>query len=411
MSDVHRPDDADQVRDLIAWAVAEEEPLEIVGAATKRGLGRPTQTTRSLDLSGLTGILLYEPEELVLSARAGTPLAEIEATLADNGQELAFEPPDFGPLFGTPAAAQTIAGVVACNLGGPRRIKAGAARDHFLGLKGVTGRGDAIKAGGRVVKNVTGYDICKLIAGSYGTLAAMTEVTVKVLPRGEKIRTVLVYGLDPTGAVAAMAAALGSSHEVSAAAHLPAAVAARSAAGYVADPGTAVTAVRVEGPAPSVAHRCAALRDLLGTHGAVEELHGTNSRVLWHEVGGVAAFAAAPDGARGDTPDAAIWRISVPPTAAPAVAAALDGDILFDWGGGLLWAAVAPGDDAAAAAVRAAVADSGGHATLWRAPDAVRAAVDVFEPPETPLASLTRRVKHSFDPHGVLNPGRMYAGV
>jgi glycolate oxidase FAD binding subunit len=407
MGDLYRPDDADQVRDLIAWAVAEEEPLEIVGAGTKRGLGRPTQTTRSLDLSGLTGILLYEAEELVLSARAGTTLAEIEAVLADNGQELAFEPPDFGPLFGTPAAAQTIGGVIACNLGGPRRIKAGAARDHFLGLNGVTGRGDAIKAGGRVVKNVTGYDICKLMAGSYGTLAALTEVTVKVLPRGEKTRTVLVYGLDPSAAVTAMAAALGSAHEVSAAAHLPASVAARSAVGYVADPATAVTAVRVEGPAPSVAHRCAALRDLLGAHGAVEELHGTNSRAFWREVGGVAAFAATPDAAT----DTALWRISVAPTAAPAVASALDGEILFDWGGGLLWAAVAPGDDAAVAAVRAAVADSGGHATLWRAPEAVRAAVDVFQPPETPLAGLTRRVKHSFDPHGVLNPGRMYAGV
>ncbi len=403
MSDAFRPDNEDQVREVIAWAVAEEEPLEIVGGATKRGLGRPAETTRALDLSGLTGILLYEPEELVLSARAGTKLAEIEAVLADNDQELAFEPPDFGPLFGQPAGAQTIGGVVACNLGGPRRIKAGAARDHFLGLKCVTGRGDAIKAGGRVVKNVTGYDICKLIAGSHGTLAAMTEVTLKVLPRGEKTRTVLVHGLDESGAAAAMAAALGSSHEVSAAAHLPPAVAARSAIGYVADPGVAVTAVRVEGPAPSVAHRCAALRDLLGSRGAVEELHGTNSRALWREVGNVAPLVAGPD--------RVLWRISVPPMAGPAVAAALDSDILFDWAGGLLWAAVAPGDDGAAATVRAAVADSGGHATLWRAPDALRATVDVFQPPAAALAALSQRVKQSFDPNGILNPGRMYAGV
>ena len=263
------PKSHDDILDAVRWAVAEMAPLEIVAGGTKRGWGKPLRTNHVLDLSAIAGIRLYEPEELILQARAATPLAEVEAALAEHGQQLAFEPPDLGPLFGRPAGQQTLGGALMANLAGPRRIKAGAARDHFLGFIGVSGRGETFKSGGRVMKNVTGYDLCKLMAGSFGTLAVLSEVTVKVLPAGEKTRTVLVAGLDDERAAAAMAAALNSSHEVSGAAHLPAGIAVRSAVGYVRDPGAAVTAVRVEGPGPSVEHRCAALRDLarrLGRH-------------------------------------------------------------------------------------------------------------------------------------------------
>ncbi len=269
MTEVLKPGDAAQARDAVAWAVAEEAPLEVVGGGSKRALGRPVQAGHRLDVSGLAGIDLYEPDELVMTARAATPLAEVEAALAADRQALAFEPPDYGPLLGAAAGAATIGGVFACNLSGPRRLKAGAARDHLLGVALVTGRGEAVKAGGRVVKNVTGYDLCKLMAGSYGTLAVMTALTFKVLPAPEKLRTVLVFGLDDAEAARAMTAALNSPHEVSAAAHLPRAVAARSAVDYVAGAGAAVTAVRIEGPAPSVEHRCRALKELLGAFGAV----------------------------------------------------------------------------------------------------------------------------------------------
>ncbi|MDE0717989.1 MAG: FAD-binding protein, partial [Rhodospirillaceae bacterium] len=331
MTESLAPKSHDDVLDAIRWAVAEEAPLEIVGGGTKRGWGRPPATNHVLDLSALAGIRLYEPEELILQASAATPLAEVEALLAENGQQLAFEPPDLGPLFGRPAGRQTLGGAIVANLAGPRRIKAGAARDHFLGFAGVSGRGETFKSGGRVMKNVTGYDLCKLMAGSFGTLAVLSEVTVKVLPAGEKTRTVLVYGLEDGPAVEAMAAALNSSHEVSGAAHLPAGIAARSAVGYVCDAGAAVTAVRVEGPGPSVEHRCAALRDLLAEWGATEELHGRNSAALWAEVRDVSYFA-------GDTENA-VWRLSAPP-AAPAgflngLAEDLDADWFADWGGGL----------------------------------------------------------------------------
>ncbi len=408
MTEVLTPADADQAREAVEWAAAEETPLEIVGAGTKRGLGRPVQAAHLLDVSGLTGVTLYEPAELVMSAGPGTPLAEIEALLAEHDQQLAFEPPDLGPLMGGEAARGTIGGVFAGNLSGPRRVKAGAARDHFLGVQAVTGRGEAIKAGGRVVKNVTGYDLCKLFAGSWGTLTVMTELTFKVLPAPEKTRTVLIFGLDDAAAGDAMRAALASPHEVASAAHLPAGLAAKSAVGYVADAGVAVTAVRVEGPAASTEHRCQALREMLGADdGSVEELHGKNSTTLWRELRDAAPIA-------GDD-DRVVWRLSVPPTEGAAVVARIatvtEATAYYDWGGGLVWLSLPASDDGDSATVRDAIAEAGGHATLVRADAGLRGAIAVFQPQEAALADLTRRVKDGFDPRRILNPGRMYAGV
>src|ERR1700722_3239636 len=248
------PRDAAEVEQAIRSALTDGKALEVVGHGTKRAIGRPAQWDAPLDLSALTGVTLYEPEELVLSARAGTALSEIEALVAAKGQQLAFEPIDCGPLIG---------GAIASNLSGPRRIKAGAARDHVLGIAAVSGRGEAFKAGGRVVKNVTGYDLCKLMAGSWGTLAALTEVTIKTLPKPETEATVAVLGLDDAAAARAMAAAMASPCEVSGAAHLPAATAARFPMGGAVAAGRALALLRLEGVAPSVAHRKAALLAVL----------------------------------------------------------------------------------------------------------------------------------------------------
>ena len=404
-----KPADAQALRDAVAWAAEAGQPVEIVAGGSKRGLGRPLQVAHTLDLSALSGIVAYEPNELVLTARAATPLAEITAALDKANQMLAFEPPDWGSLLANPAG-QTIGGVISCNLAGPRRFKAGAARDHFLGFAGVSGRGEIFKAGGKVVKNVTGYDLCKLMAGAYGTLVALSEVTIKVLPRPEKTRTILILGLDDARAVAAMTAALNAPYEVSGAAHLPAALARRSAVSHVAGAGKAVTLLRLEGPGPSVAHRCAVLREELAAFGATEELHSTNSALAWREIGDAAPLAG--DGGR------VVWRLSLPPAQAPAVIAALagKGDIehFHDWGGGLLWLAVAAAqnasDDGGAAAIRAALGGQG-HATLIRAPAALRSVVPVFEPAAGPVASLAGRVKESFDPRRIFNPGRMYREI
>src|SRR3984893_12437307 len=216
MTDAIKARDAKDVEQAVQWALAEGKTLELMGAGSKRAIGRPSQTDISLDLCGLSGISLYEPQELVLSAKAATPLAEIEALVASKGQQLAFEPMDCGPILGHSSGA-TLGGTLAANLSGPRRIKAGAARDHFLGFTAVSGRGETFKSSGRVVKNVTGYDLCKLTAGSWGTLAAMTDVTIKTLPRAETEATVLVQSLEDVAARKAMAAATGSFADVSAA--------------------------------------------------------------------------------------------------------------------------------------------------------------------------------------------------
>ena len=399
MTDLLKPRDAKDVEAAVQWALGAEKTLEVLGHGTKRSIGRAAQWDLSLDLSGLSGVTLYEPEELVLSAKAGTPLAEVQALLAAHNQELVFEPIDYGVLLGTPGGG-TLGGALAANLSGPRRIKAGAARDHFLGFTAVSGRAETFKSGGRVVKNVTGYDLCKVMAGSYGTLAVMTDVTVKVLPRAETEETVLVLGLDDAAAGKAMSAAMGSPNDVSGAAHLPAAIAASVTQGGA---GKAVTALRLEGVGPSVVHRRKALETLLKGFGALANLDEAASRAFWKDMRDVTPFASD---------DRILWRISAAPARGHEMPAAIgEGAYCYDWAGGLIWLALPPSEDGGAARVRRAVAATGGHATLIRAPAALRAAVAVFEPQDAAVTALTRRLKESFDPKGVLNPGRMYAGT
>lgn len=313
-------------------------------------------------------------------------LAEVEKLIAGRGQQLAFEPPDFSELHGSPHSG-TVGGLIACNLSGPRRIKAGAARDHILGVRGVSGRGEIFKAGARVVKNVTGYDLPKLMTGSYGTFAALTAITLKVLPKPETEETIVLTGLDDSEAVAAMSLAMQSSSEVSGAAFIP---------------GEAVY-LRLEGIAPSVAYRRDALAKLLGK--AVQILAARSSAAKWRAIANCTPLA--------DTRDRLVWRLSVTPSEAPAIIARLKQQLdiryYFDWAGGLIWLDVPSTDDASASIIRGAVAQ--GHATLFRAPETIRAAAEVFQPQAEPLAALSARVKDSFDPRRLFNPGRMYRGV
>ena len=408
MSENFKPGNADQVCEAVAWAFAEKRTVEVCGHGSKQALGQPMGDMPVLDLSDLSGVSLYEPGELVLTAGAGTPLREIENLLAENAQRLAFEPLDMAAILGGTPGDGSLGGVIACNLAGPRRISAGAARDHILGVKGVTGRGEAFKSGGRVVKNVTGYDMSKLMTGSYGTLGAITEITVKVLPRPEKAWTVLLLGLDDAAATKALARAAGSSHEVSGLAHLPQTATATSAVSYVQDAGCSVTAIRVEGPGPSVEHRVASLRRELADFGDTEELHSHNSAGLWQEIRDVRLLPK----------DALLWRLSVTPSEGARVvrdigAAVSDASmrVVYDWAGGLIWLSMAESPDARHQIVRGAVGENGGHAMLVRASRDVREQVPVFQPQAKPVADLSRRIKEGLDPHGVFNPGRMVEGL
>ncbi|MCP5371237.1 MAG: glycolate oxidase subunit GlcE [Hyphomicrobiales bacterium] len=405
-----RPGDEAQLAEAVAWAAAEGKTLDVAGQGSKAGLGRPVAADFRLETTGIAGVVLYEPEELVLTARAGTPQAEVEALLAQRRQRLAFEPADLGPLWGGPAGRGTLGGTFAAALSGPARLRNGAARDHLLGFRAVGGGGQVFKSGGRVVKNVTGFDLSKLMAGSMGTLGVLTELSVKVLPVPEKTRTVLVLGAEDDAAARAMALATGSAHDVVAAAHLPADVAAASAVDLVSGTGKSVTALRLEGPAASVEFRCRALRELLADVGRGEELHSRNSEILWREVRDVSYFA----GAECAVGDGQVWRLSVAPLEGPRAAAAiraeLGGHLFYDWAGGQVWLCLDPRADAGHQVVRRAVAGAGGHATLVRADAAVRAAVPVFQPQAAPLAALARRVKDQLDPAGILSPGRMGGG-
>jgi glycolate oxidase FAD binding subunit len=403
MTDVLKPRDGKDTEEAVVWALSNDKALEVMGTGTKRAIGRPSQSDITLDVGGLSGLTLYEPAELVLSARAGTPLAEIEAELEMNNQQLAFEPVDYGPAFGLEPGQGTLGGVLAANLSGPRRIKAGAARDHFLGVTAITGRGETIKSGGRVVKNVTGYDLCKLFAGSWGTLGVMTDITIKVLPKPETEATVIVQGLDDARACEAMAAAVGSPSDVSGASHLPDHV----SSWFDGLPeALASTALRIEGHAPSVAHRRETLAALMKPFGVVEIIDAEPSRQLWRSIRGLKPFAAT---AR----ERPLWRISVAPSRGHELATAITpaAQMFYDWAGGLIWVAMPLAEEPDAVAVRGAVAAIGGHATLIRAPASVRASLDVFAPQAPGIAAVSKRVKDSFDPNGVLNPGRMWAGV
>jgi glycolate oxidase FAD binding subunit len=412
MADTLRPRDAKDVEAAVQSALAGGKTVEIVGHGSKRAIGRPAQTDLTLDLSALAGVTLYEPEELVLSAKAGTPLAEIETLLAANDQQLAFEPMDYAAVLGGVAGRGTIGGALAANISGPRRIKAGAARDHFLGLSAVSGRGESFKSGGRVVKNVTGYDLCKLMAGSWGTLGAMTDVTIKVLPRPETEQTLLIRGLEPPQAIKAMSSAMGSSCDVSGAAHLPADVAARISAKEIA--GDAVTALRLEGFSPSVTERKRMLEVLMKPFGELASADAPLSRSLWSAIRDATPFAARRSPLSRDD-ERPLWRISTAPSRGADLAAMIAGgtqaQMFYDWAGGLIWVMLDVGNDAGAALIRHAVAAAGGHATLVRAPASVRAAIDVFTLQDAALTALSKRVKEGFDPQGVLNPGRMWAGM
>jgi glycolate oxidase FAD binding subunit len=341
-----------------------------------------------------------------MAARTGTPLSQVETALGERGQMLAFEPVDYGPMLGGEPGQATIGGVFAANVSGPRRIAVGAARDHLLGIRGVNGRGEIFKSGGRVMKNVTGYDLCRGLAGSWGTLAVLSEVTFKVLPAPEETGTLVLFGLPDEIAVEVLCTAMASPFEVSGAVHLQPALVARLEHSELRSQGAAVTALRVENFARSVAYRTGRLKDLLKAYGTIMEIERGVSLQFWSELRRLSVLrgSAAP-----------VWRISTTPTAGPKVVTALSSYMqchaFYDWSGGLVWAEVPHTTDAGAADVRRVIASFGGHATLIRAEPNVRAAVEVFQPLEAGPDKLSRRLKAVFDPAGILNPGRMYAGM
>jgi glycolate oxidase FAD binding subunit len=381
-----KPTTPEEVQAAVAEAGAAARRIEVTGGGTKRGVGRVDGADLVLSTARLDRVIDYAPEELVLTAQPGVRLADLERLVAGKGQMLAFEPPAWTQLLRS-RGEPTLGGVVAANLSGPRRIRAGAARDHLLGFAAISGRGEAFKAGGKVVKNVTGYDLMKLMAGSWGTLAVLTELTIKVLPAPRSETTLLLFGLPDVRASEAMTAGLNGPFEVSGAAHLPA----HAAQARPLKAEMPVTALRLDGFEASVAARVDDLAAALKGFGRIEALEGDLSRQFWAQVREVEALAGDPR---------PLWRLSLPPAVGWRAPHGLPGDALYDWGGGLAWLAT----EEPAAKVRAVVRGLGGHALCLRGAEA-------FGAREGPLGALQARVKAAFDPLGVLNPGRLEGGA
>ena len=404
MDEILRPATEWELKSMIGALAERQIPVEIIGAGSKRSIGRPISTPIALTTAAMRGVSLYEPSELVMSARSGTPLTQIEVELAARAQMLAFEPIDLGPALGTGPGLQTIGAVFAANLSGARRVSVGAARDFLLGVNGVNGRGETFKSGGRVMKNVTGYDVARGLSGSWGTLAVLSDVTFKVLPLPDDVVTLVFTGLTDDLAVEMMGTALGLPYEVSGAVHIPASLAKRLNDAELKGERKGLTAIRIENFTRSVTYRKGRIKEALVAYGEPIELDLERSLRFWSDMRRLSLFPYGPEH---------LWRIATVPKMAPKIVSSIKRhmpvETFYDWGGGVVWIETPASADAGAADVRRAVATHTGHATLIRADAQVREIVDVFQPLVPALERLTRGLKDAFDPLHLLNPGRMYA--
>ncbi len=407
MADVYMPRNEEELAGYVKDANAGRHPLEICGFRSKREAGRPMNASAVISAAKMSGITLYEPKELVISARAGTPLYEVEAELGKHNQELAFEPADFCRIYGEDALSASIGAIAAMNISGPRRILRGAARDNMLGLRAVNGEGSAIKSGGRVMKNVTGVDLVRGLSGSWGTLSVFTEVTFKVMPKAPESRTVIFLGLADEAATGVMSAAMGTPYEVSGTIHLHGALAARLSDQEIAPARTALTALRLEGAPRSLAYRVERLRRELAPFGDTYELDPQRSKEFWAGIRSLSFLSSDFD--------RPLWRITTAPSKAALIVRSLSAffevNAAYEWSGGLLWLELPSSSDASVTEVRRVLAEFDADSMLMRAPRAVRAGVEVFHPLPFTKMKIVQALKNAFDPVGILNPGRMYAGV
>jgi glycolate dehydrogenase FAD-binding subunit len=401
-----KPKDVAETAGAVKDALATGKTFELIGAGTRRSLGRPVQADVVLDLSALSGVRLYEPEELILVVAPGTPMSEIGQLLAKHNQHLAFEAPDYGRLWGQTSGAGTIGGAIMTGRNGPRRLTAGGARDYVLGVKGINGFGEPFACGGRVMKNVTGFDLPKLLTGSFGTLCAATEITLKTLPVPLAAKTLVFFDLSDDQAVPAIRKAMEISVLISAAAHLPEDIARLVSNQEISSRGQSATLLRLEGFGQAVESAVSALQELLGTKSSSLMLEETETALLWSDLTDASFFTGS---------DKPLWHLSVPPTLGAALGTRLKQELggrhFYDWAGGALWFEASEAADGQAAAVRQIlnqVVGEDGHATLIRASVETRRAVSPLQPLNPLLAALNDRVRKQFDPQRIFNPGRMY---
>lgn len=403
MNKVTRPAADWELASFLAEASASGRTVEIVGGGSARQVGRHSDTAEIVSTHVLRGIRSYDPCDMVMTAQAGTPMAEIENELARKGQMLAFEPVDLGPVMGAEAGRTTIGGAFAINISGSRRLSAGAARDHLVGVQGVTGGGTTFRSGLRALNSVAGFDLCRAVCGSWGTLAVLVEAAFRVAPRPERTATLIVLDQTDEIAIETLCAACGVPVEVSGAVHINAGLCQRLVHDGLRETGAAVTAIRLESYSAFLPDRIERLKRALRHFGEIHVLEDTDSQAFWGELRQLSVV-------QGPRP---LWRILTLPTHAAAVVAGIRRhmpvDAFYDWSGGLIWLEVPQSADAGATDVRRVLASFGGHATLIRASDSARAQVEVFHPVDPGIERMSTALKSVFDPAGILNPGRMYA--
>lgn len=389
------PADDREICALIREAAGTGGSFEIIGAGTKRKLGRPVSAAAFLDVSHISGVIDYQPHELVFSAKAGTPLVEIEAMLGARNQMLGFEPCDWAALFGEPTGRQTLAGAIAADVSGPRRVKHGGARDHVIGCRFINGSGELIRAGGPVIKNVTGFDVPKLMCGAFGTLGVLTELTLRVLPRPQRANTFVLRDCTAEAGLAALIRAAHIPVEATGLVYMHGEALRRFHSANSVSPGQAL--IRIEGSSAAITEKIEVLKQEFRSFDLVV-LDDVETRILFRRIADGAIFDREAD----------LWRLCVPAAAAANAVGTLDPNLwLADWAGGLIWLQM-PATAESAAKLRRITAEFGGHASLFRASAEARREISVFQP-ETPVrADLTKSVKQAFDPQHLFNPGRMF---
>ncbi len=403
-SDILKPSNENDLQEIIKYCYKKDLPIEIVGTGTKNQIGKKLQCAKILDMSNISGILEYKPEELYITVKAGTPIKTVQDELRKNNQHLAFEPINFSQLFKKDSNEGTIGGTLSCNFSGSRRFKVGSARDHILGFKGYNGKGEKIKSGGTVVKNVTGYDLSKLVTGSFGTLLILSEITLKVLPLQTDTKTIIVSGLALEHSMGVMGSAMDSSNDPSGAVFYPSNFRNNFVFNDLTHPGS-ITAIRVEGTKTSTEERINNLiEDLSLIDKNITVLDNTQSEIFWEDTRNLKVFSKNQK---------SLLRAVIPASETINLINRLKTfhpSYFIDWGGSLVWLELDYLSNQKIDQIRKRILDSGGYLTVIKSPENLKSSSEIFTIDPIKF-KISQSLKKSFDPKRIFNPGKMYTGI
>ncbi len=402
--DILKPSNEDDLQQIIKHCYKKDLPIQIVGTGTKNEIGKKLQCAKILDMSNISGIIEYKPEELYITVKAGTPIKLVQDELRKNNQHLAFEPTNFSEIFNKSLSEGTIGGTLSCNFSGSRRFKVGSARDHILGFKGYNGKGEKIKSGGTVVKNVTGYDLSKLVTGSFGTLLALSEITLKVLPIQADIKTIIISGLALENSLGIMDSAISSSNDPSGAVFYPANLRNNFVFNDLTHPGS-ITAIRIEGTKTSTEQIVNNLfENLVLKEKKTTILDITQSEIFWEETRAIKVFAKNEKN---------ILRAVVPPSETVNLINRLKtfhSSYFIDWGGSLIWLELDYLSHQKIEQIRKRVVEANGYLTVIKSPENIKSSSEIFTIDPIKF-KISQNLKKSFDPKRIFNPGKMYTGI